>query len=179
MSKSQRDFVYLACPYSAPDPYTKEDRFISVTKAASHLMSCGFIVYSPITHCHPMEVHGGLPQGWKFWKRIDEVYIKHCHTVFILPLEGWESSVGVNAEIIMANKMGIPILFLNPVNYDIDWEKEIPISIDDNSTKQISVTRGIIEGSNSWYTEEIKRLTLALKERDETCAKYVKLLAEK
>lgn len=119
----ERDFVYLACPYSDPDKHVEEERFVAVTKAAAYLMRNGHIVYSPISHCHPMQIHGGLPGGWKFWRRMDETYLRHCHTLFVLTLPGWAKSTGVKGEIHLANELNIPILYLDPNNYHIDWEE--------------------------------------------------------
>lgn len=114
-----RDFVYLASPYTHADPTVKKSRFIEITKAASHLIREGHMVFSPITHFHPMELHGGLPDGWEFWKTIDELYLKHSKTMFILGLSGWEDSVGVAAEIKICKRMGLPISLVDPVTYQI------------------------------------------------------------
>jgi len=123
----ERDFVYLACPYSHDEKQVREARFLQVTKAAARLMNQGHIVYSPITHCHPMEKHGGLPGGWQFWRRIDEVYMRHSKMLVVLPLEGWQKSTGLKAEREMAKELGIPILWLNIETFEIDWEeKHVP-----------------------------------------------------
>lgn len=120
----ERDFIYLACPYSHIDERVREARFVAVTKAAAKLMERGHLVYSPISHCHPMEVHGGLPSGWKFWRRIDESYMRHCHALVVLPLAGWKKSVGLNGERHIAHELGIPILWLDPETLEFDWDEK-------------------------------------------------------
>ena len=118
----ERDFVYLATAYSHIDERVRESRFIEVSKAAAKLMERGHIVYSPITHCHPMAVHGDLPTGWQFWRRIDETYMRHCKSLVVLPLAGWQESVGLRAERQMACELDIPILWLDPKTYEFDWD---------------------------------------------------------
>jgi len=118
---SNRNLIYLAVPYSSPDAEVRLERYEQVTKAASKLILDGHIVYSPITHHHPMAVRSNLPTGWNFWRRLDEAYLKHAHTLMILPLDNWEMSIGLKAEYIMASDMGLDILFLNKETFDIDW----------------------------------------------------------
>ena len=117
----EHEFTYLACPYSHEEPLVREARFVQVTKAAAKLMNDGHIIYSPITHCHPMATHGKLPRTWAFWKRIDKVYLAHSKTMMVLPMDGWESSVGLSDERKMALLFGIPILWLDPSTFEINW----------------------------------------------------------
>mgnify|MGYP006921349004 CR=1 FL=1 len=121
----EREFVYLGCPYSDNDPHVEEQRFIAVSKAAAYLMRQGHLVYSPISHCHPMKVHGGLPGGWQFWRRMDSAYMRHCTLLIVLLLDGWEKSEGVKSEITMAKELGIGVLFMDPRSNHIDWEEKL------------------------------------------------------
>ncbi len=108
----RRPLVYLACPYSHPDRAVRVSRFESVNKAAAQLMQQGHHVYSPISHTHPIAEAGDLPLGWDFWEAYDRIYIAMSHTVYVLPLDGWKESRGVQAELAIAAEMRIPVEFL-------------------------------------------------------------------
>ena len=103
--KSKPDgYIYLACAYSHPDPNIREARFHRVNEAVATLMNEGYVVYSPITHNHPIAVKHSLPIGWNFWGRLDEVFIRHCHELWILVSDGWNESVGIWKEMDLAIK---------------------------------------------------------------------------
>lgn len=52
--------VYLATPYSHPDPKVREARFQAVNAVAAQLMRDGHHVYSPISHAHPTLRDAGM-----------------------------------------------------------------------------------------------------------------------
>jgi hypothetical protein len=62
MEKSYKlmPMVYLACPYS--NTTNREGMYEMATHCAPFLMELGFIVYSPITHSHPIDLEA---QDWK------------------------------------------------------------------------------------------------------------------
>ena len=98
--------IYLASPYSHADPEVMEDRFRRVCAVASRLMLQGLHIFSPIAHCHPIAVTGGLPKGWEFWGSYDKDIISKCDRFLVLRLPGWEESKGVQAEIKIWEEMG-------------------------------------------------------------------------
>lgn len=104
--------IYLASPYSHPDPAIRERRFRDACRAAVVLLRAGNAVFSPIAHSHPLVEHG-LPTEWSFWERIDREHLGRCDEVVVLMLDGWEESVGVRGEIRIAREMGKPMWFLD------------------------------------------------------------------
>lgn len=107
--------VYLATPYSDPDPGIRNKRFLAVNKVAGELMVQGNLVFSPISHTHPIALAGDLPKGWEFWKDYDFTFINDwADEVYVLTLDGWEDSIGVTAEIKLAEALGKPVVFLTP-----------------------------------------------------------------
>lgn len=106
--------IYLATPYSHPDPDVRIERFESVNKVAADLMNEGHLVFSPISHTHPIALAGDLPKGWEFWKEYDRTFIEWCDEVHILMLDGWEDSKGVTGEKHIAREMGKPVHFVTP-----------------------------------------------------------------
>lgn len=111
---SSRFLTYVACPYSHSDPEVRLRRFNIATAAASHLMSQGRIVYSPLTHCHPIAVAHGLPTDWAYWKQNCTTFLSATQEVVVVKAEGWEQSVGLKAELEIAKEIGIPVTY-------IDW----------------------------------------------------------
>lgn len=106
--------IYLATPYSHDSPKIRQKRFEAVSRAAGQLMAKGKLVYSPISHSHPIAVQSDLPLNWEYWQKLDEAMIKVCSKLVVLKLWGWHYSTGVIAEIAMAEKQGLPIEYMEP-----------------------------------------------------------------
>lgn len=117
-----KSLVYLAVPYSHECETIREWRFQEVNKAAAKLMFDGVFIYSPISHTHPIVLAGQLPTGFDFWEQYDSAILNACRELYILPLEGWEQSKGVIGEIAIAQRLRIPIRFLNCDTYEIEPE---------------------------------------------------------
>jgi hypothetical protein len=97
--------IYIASPYSHPDPLVREARFDAACRATADLFLAGRAVFSPIVHGHPL-VRFGLPTDWAFWQRFDTEHIRRCDEVLVLRIDGWDGSVGVRAEIEFATALG-------------------------------------------------------------------------
>ncbi len=108
--------MYLACPYSHPDLEVRQQRFDAANLAAGRLISSGKHVFSPISHTHPIELasNGKLPAEWAFWAEYDERMLSNCDRLIVLAIDGWTSSTGVQAEIAIARKLGLPVDYLTP-----------------------------------------------------------------
>jgi hypothetical protein len=105
--------IYLASPYSHPDPAVRQQRYASACQATAALLRQGCMVVSPIVNSHPLVAHG-LPADWSFWQRYDQEIMTHCDGLAVLTLDGWQESCGVQAEIDLAAELGIPIDYLSP-----------------------------------------------------------------
>ena len=86
---------------------------------AGYLMSLGHIVFSPISHTHPIAVECDLPKDWEYWKKYDECFIEWCDQVHVWCMDGWKESRGVQAEINMAKKFGKEIVCWQANHYSI------------------------------------------------------------
>lgn len=102
MSKQK---IYLACPYSHPDPKVREQRFKQVSKAAGQLMELGYLVFSPISHSHQMCIESELYTGFEFWAELDNSFLEWCDILLVLKLDGWQESKGVQEEVRIAEFM--------------------------------------------------------------------------
>lgn len=105
--------IYLASPYTHPDPRVREARFDAACLATAALVRAGQIVFSPIVHGHPL-VRFDLPIEWEYWERFDREHLRRCDEVAVLMIDGWRESRGVQAEIDLAIEMDLPIRYLPP-----------------------------------------------------------------
>lgn len=102
--------TYLAAPYTHPDPEVRAERYRVISKFAAELMLGGTVVYSPISHGHAIEMEHGGPMGTHaFWLPQCFGILRHCSELLVLRLPGWDKSVGVAAEIDLAQTLGIPV----------------------------------------------------------------------
>jgi hypothetical protein len=107
------EITYLAVPYTHADPKIRHRRFERVNKVAAKLMKEGHIIFSPISHSHPIEIEDKTLTGANFWINFDAAFLKCSKKLIVLKLEGWEESVGVAGELKIAKELGIPIEFLS------------------------------------------------------------------
>lgn len=106
--------IYLAVPYSHPDPWVREARFEAANRLAAQLIEAGQLVFSPISMSHPIEQHMSEVRSTDFWLRLDMAIAPHCTRLVILKMPGWKESRGVDAEIAYFADRGLPITYLYP-----------------------------------------------------------------
>lgn len=100
--------IYLAAPYTHPDPEIVKYRVDKINETAALLMSEGHIVFSPISHSHYIAVDNDLPTGFEFWQEMNHSFIDWCDVVYVLYLEGYAESKGVADEIEYCKKTNTP-----------------------------------------------------------------------
>ncbi|QDU46843.1 Nucleoside 2-deoxyribosyltransferase [Symmachiella dynata] len=105
--------IYLASPYSHTDAIVRERRFRAACRVAARLIRSGEVVFSPVAHGHAISLYG-VPTDWQFWEPHDRRFLEQCHEVVVLMLDGWQESVGVQAEIQIAGELGKPVRYLAP-----------------------------------------------------------------
>jgi Domain of unknown function (DUF1937) len=113
-----KDLIYLASPYSTPKGSSKMTmimRYQQALWATEHLIKNGYMVISPIVHCHYMI----LPGDAKTWKEYDYTLLSRCNSVMVLMLEGWRESVGVRQELDWAHDKGMLVKYVRVPGYEI------------------------------------------------------------
>ena len=100
--------IYLAAPYSSPDIEVRQTRYEMACKATAELLREGKIIFSPIVHSHPLTDHG-LPGDWAFWQKVDTHMLRKSDRLLVLMMPGWKESIGVQAEIALAERLGIGV----------------------------------------------------------------------
>lgn len=106
--------VYLATPYSKY-PAGPVVAFERAAALAARCLTAGIKVYSPITHTHPIAIHGGLdPLDHKIWLAFDEAMMDAAETLLVAKMAGWQESSGIVHEIEFFRSCGKPIFYLDP-----------------------------------------------------------------
>ena len=107
------ELEYLAIPYTHDQQSIMDFRANISDKVAAKLANEGRIIFAPISSWHSISKKYKLPTNFEYWKGLDEEFLKNCKKLLIICLAGWKESVGVTAEIEIANKYNIPIDYLN------------------------------------------------------------------
>lgn len=121
--------IYLASPYSHKSEEVKHKRFLIINKYAAKLMREGNIVFSPISHSHPIAIDHKLPGDWEYWQKSCEAFVSVCKSMVVLKLDGWEVSTGVQAEIKLAQELNIPITYIEPPMRTLKTKQEIYLEL--------------------------------------------------
>jgi hypothetical protein len=105
-------FIYLGQPYTHSDPAKRYERFYSAFKYTAAQLIAGEHIYSPIVHCHEMAIAFKMPKDFDFWEKYNYAMLTRASELRILKLSGWEESVGLKAEIVLAERLELPISFV-------------------------------------------------------------------
>jgi len=81
-------------------------------QVAMQLLKEEIWIYSPIVHCHEMAERHKLPKDFAFWEKYNRAMLETADGLYILQLDGWELSKGLQSEIKFATKLNIPLTFL-------------------------------------------------------------------
>jgi len=122
--------IYLGAPYSHSNPLWMKLRFELINLAALQLIEDGFIVFSPISHSHPIAAARANPeiiQNYRVWLEQDEHFMEWADLLVVLELPGWRDSKGLRFERDWFEKRNKPVEYchLNDVYYaEIYWAEE-------------------------------------------------------
>lgn len=108
--------IYIASPYSHPNREVEETRNTAVATATGYLMNAypELSFFSPICHTHPIATVCKLPGHWEYWKQYDEAMLSRCNELWVLCIDGWETSKGVTAELELAKNLGLRVQHIIP-----------------------------------------------------------------
>lgn len=104
--------IYLASPYTSDQPAERYFRYHMAATVAARLIEQGHVVFSPITHSHPIAERMSNPDdtvSWEVWSKLCLEFLGHSKEMWILGLPGWVTSKGVAAEMTYALENGIPV----------------------------------------------------------------------
>ena len=103
-------YMYLASPYSHPDPFIREFRYLAAMRELTRLLKDGVHVYSPIVHCHELAKIADMPRAADFWERYNFTMLAAAEQLWVLMIDGWQESKGIAGEIAEAQRLRLPII---------------------------------------------------------------------
>ncbi|MCK5015683.1 MAG: DUF1937 family protein [Candidatus Peribacteraceae bacterium] len=107
--------IYLASPYTHEYPKIMQMRYDFVLDITAYLIQKGYVIFSPIVHCHVIALRHGLPKDYEFWKKYNESAISSCYGFAITAIDGWEQSKGVRNEYNFAVAEGKTVGMITPL----------------------------------------------------------------
>lgn len=113
-----KKLIYLASPYTSTHEAVIERRVKQTQFAAAELIEAGHLIFSPVVHSHPLSEHisfdsTNTPGAMSEWMDYDKAMIDKADEVWVLCLDGWDESLGVEAEIEHARKQDKPVHFVS------------------------------------------------------------------
>jgi nucleoside 2-deoxyribosyltransferase len=104
--------IYLAVPYSHKNLVIQNQRFATCNQVAAKLMERGNIVFSPISHSDPIDAY--VKNGdHAFWLNQDKWFLDRVDELYVLCLEGWDKSYGVDWEMKYMKAQNKPVTFID------------------------------------------------------------------
>lgn len=105
--------IYLCSPYSHSDPEVVKERYEKTVKYVNSLLIDGRSVISPVVYGHNIVEICGSPSDWGYWEEFCTDMIARCDEVLILPLDGWQDSVGIKGEMELAEQFKKQVTVIN------------------------------------------------------------------
>ena len=104
-------FIYIASPYTDPDPRVREKRYLQVSYYVVALLARHKFPYSPIVSNHHLALEFDLTHTALDWMAYNFAMLSSASELHVLQLPGWEKSTGVLAEMNFwrAARQGLPI----------------------------------------------------------------------
>lgn len=93
--------VYLAAPYSDPDPAVIRQRIEALCEIDALLIEAGIYTVTPLSK-HFILGYRDLPGDWAYWGGYCRALLPRCDAMILLDLPGWEASEGVRGELDIA-----------------------------------------------------------------------------
>lgn len=107
--------IYLASPYTNKNCFLQSKRAMQVAHVAAKLMEQGHVCYSHVVLGHEMAKYSSklacLPS--EAWQDFCNHLFGACNELFVLCLDGWKKSIGVQKEIEWAKEMNMPIYYID------------------------------------------------------------------
>ncbi len=92
-----KPLLYLAAPYTHPDPKVIQMRVEECFKAMTFLADQGFHCYAPTVHWHQQSLDC-KDLGYKYYSAHGLEMLKRCDAIAILCLPLWDQSSGIKKE---------------------------------------------------------------------------------
>lgn len=105
--------IYVASPYSHPDPIIREGRYLTALRYTAFLHTKNLVAFSPIAYGHQFSTILSFDYGYETWQAFNDHMLKNSTEMHILALPEWEKSKGLMHEIAFATLHKIPTKTIN------------------------------------------------------------------
>ena len=82
-------YVYLASPFSHPDPEVRKARVAAIAKITARLIAEGHIVFSPVAYTAEIQKDGDPPAGWYHFTLRQ---LAACTHLLVVKMDGWQKA---------------------------------------------------------------------------------------
>jgi hypothetical protein len=106
--------IYLASPYSHPDPRVMQHRYELARDYAAAQKSRGILIFSPIAYGHQFTMSGKIAGDHVTWLAFNMHMLKHSIEMHVLDIDGVADSKGVDIELRYSAHLGLPIKMVKP-----------------------------------------------------------------
>ena len=114
VSLRKYELVYLATPYSKYEGGI-DAAAVAAARVSGKLLKRKVRVFSPIVHTHYVCVATDIdPFDHEFWMDADSPFMDLCAALVVVRMPGWDTSYGVNKEIVHFAESGKPIYGMDP-----------------------------------------------------------------
>lgn len=118
MNRPSPGLIYLASPYSSRYGHLRAERYKAARRALHHLVEHGEVVFAPVVYGHPLDEAVPGTRDADYWMRLCLPIMIACARVYVLTIDGWNTSNGLRREVALASEFGKPIHGFNP------WDEE-------------------------------------------------------
>lgn len=101
--------IYLASPYSHPNPAVMQERFEDVQLIVVEGFNRGIMYLSPIMYWHEAASKFSLTTDYRPYLQFNMELLRACTEIHVLTIQGWSISLGVEQEIKAAAEVKIPM----------------------------------------------------------------------
>ena len=108
---------YLALPYSHKSERVMVERAAISDFIFAELSKEGRVIYAPISSCHYIARTHGMPTDWRFWGLMGREFMMVMDRMLVIPLPGWQDSIGLTAELVLAKEFEVEVEFLDLTYY--------------------------------------------------------------
>ncbi|MBI2790930.1 MAG: DUF1937 family protein [Gammaproteobacteria bacterium] len=111
---SNKELIYLACPYSHPDSRMVQLRYAVSAQVACQLVKEGLMIFAASMHNALLATMAGISDQFADWKEYNHLMIERSDKLMVITMEGWEQSKGVQDQIQYAKSLNKPIEMIEP-----------------------------------------------------------------
>ena len=102
--------IYLASPYSHPDPLIRKTRFL-LAKGVVEMFVPTYPLFSPIVYGHELQTGQGTDA--KTWQWFNTAILRRCEEMWVLDIPGLAESRGCLQEIELATTLNLRLRWVD------------------------------------------------------------------